>query len=375
MIALQNLVRTLRSLGGGGEAGHGPIGLEIANEKLHMVQFSAGEPPPVILAAVSLAYAGGREALLADPKKLKALIDRARSTRPFRGNHVVSSMPAGDVRTISLTCQKAADQSEAEALVTALRERMPQELDESVVDYIPIRNQDGETSEKSAVVAIARRERVIGYLEALQGAGMQVDALDIGPAALTRLVASMGDNVRYANALLINFGRERSFLSLIWGRRLMLDRDVAFGENQLVARLAKALDMAPALALDMLYRQGFEASGSRAGAQDAEIARTVTEVLRPEFAGLAGEVGRTLIYAASKTRGQSVERIYLMGSIARYPGIAGLVEALVSMPVEVLNPFSVFTARSGGAVLAELDPIAGIGMAAGLALRGMQKNG
>lgn len=373
MLALQSLVKTLRGLAT--SVSYGPIGLEIATEKLHMVQFSVGEPPPTIQAAVSLPYSGGRDALLADRKKLKALIDRARSARPFRGNTVVSSMPASDVRTISLNCQKTADQSEGEAVVKALRERLPQEIDDSVVDYIPIRGQDGESAEKSAVVAIAKRVRVVEYLDALQSAGLQVDALDIGPAALTRLVASMGSNVRYSNALLVNFGQERSFMSLIWGRRLMLDRDVEFGEHQLVARLAKTLDMAPALAVDLLYRHGFDTAGPRAGANDAEIARTVSEILRPEFAALAGEVSRTLIYAASKTRGQSVERIYLMGSVARYPGVAGLLEQLVSMPVEVLNPFSVYSAAPDASILAELDPIAGIGMAAGLALRGLADHG
>jgi type IV pilus assembly protein PilM len=368
MTAFQRLSQTLRSLARG--AAGGPIGLDIATEKLHMVQLTADDDPPVILAAISLPYAGGRDALLADRKKLKALIDRARSARPFRGNIVVSSLPQSDLKTMALTYQRAAGQSEAEAIITELRDRLKEEIDDSVVDYIGIHSHDGQSAEKNAVVAIARRDRVLAYLEVLESAGLRVDALDFGPAALTRLVASMGQDVSHANALLINFGKERSYLSLIWGRRLMLDREVEFGETRLVMRLAKTLDMAQALAADLLYRHGFHDVGAEAGTDEAEITRTTTEVLRPEFSALAGEVAQTLIYAASKTRGQSVERIYLMGSAARYPRIASLIEGLVSMPVEVLNPFTVFTARPDAYVLAELDPIAGIGMATGLALRG-----
>lgn len=367
MTALQRLSRTLHSLARG--AACGPIGLDIAAEKLHMVQLYAEDDPPVILAAISLPYTGGRDALLADRKKLRSLIDRARFARPFRGNVVVSSLAQSDLRTMVLTYRQAAGQSESDAIVKELRERLKEEIDDSIVDYIGIRSHDAESAEKDAVVAIARRDRVLAYLDALQGAGLEVDALDIGPAALTRLVASMGSSMCYTNALLINFGQERSYLSLIWGRRLMLDRDIEFGESRLVTRLSKTLDMAPALAAELLYRHGFQCAGAEFAADEAEINRTTTEVLRPEFLALAGEVAQTLIYAASRTRGRSVERIYLMGSVARYPRVASLIEGLVSMSVEVLNPFSVFTARPDASVLEELDPIAGIGLATGLALR------
>lgn len=373
MSTFQRLARTLRSMTRGPAAG--PIGLDIAAEKLHMVQFTAGDEPPVIGAAVSLPYAGGRDALLADRKSLKALIERARSDRPFRGNTVVSCLPQGDLKTLALTYQQAAGQSEDEAIVGELRNRLKDELDNSVIDYIKVRSHEGEGAEKSAVVAIAPRERVLTYLEVLASAGLQVCALDIGPAALARLVASMGQDVCHANALVINFGKERSYLSLIWGRRLMLDREVDFGETRLVTRLAQTLNMAQALATDLLYRHGFGGVGSKTGTHAAEIARTTTEVLRPEFSALAGEVAQTLIYAASRTRGQSVERIYLMGGVARYPHIGSLIEGLVSTPVEVLNPFGVFTARADACVLAQLEPIAGIGLATGLALRGYVRHG
>ena len=97
-------------------------------------------------------------------------------------------------------------------------------------------------------------------------------------------------------------------------------------------------------------------------AKAREIARTVREVLQPEFAEFAAEVGKTLIYTASRTRGQSVERLFLLGSVARYPGIERVVQELVGVPAEVVNPFSVFTARPGAADRADLDPIAGIGL-------------
>src|SRR6266568_4008257 len=71
----------------------------------------------------------------------------------------------------------------------------------------------------------------------------------------------------------------------------------------------------------------------------------LTQVLRPQFLALKAEVSKTLIYAASKTRGETVDKIFLVGGVARCPGIAELMSQDLSKPVEVLNPFSIFPHR------------------------------
>ncbi len=349
-----------------------PIGLDVANEKLHMVQFESSSRPPLVRAAISLAYEGSREALLSDTERFKALVKRALARRPFRGSSVVSCLPQPDIRIMTMAYHRAAGEDDTVAIVKSLRERIKGELDESVVDYVAVHGDDAPSAERSAIVAVARRDRVVAYLELLRGAGLEVTALDIGPAALARLVSTLGDGTDCANALLVNFGQGKSYMSVIWGRRLMLDRDIDFSEGRLVARLEKILNIPGPEALRLLYQHGYRS------AQDAaakEITQTLIEVLRADFAALAAEINKTLIYTASKTRGLAVERIYLLGSVARHPGIADLIQGLVAVPVKVINPFDVFAVRQDATVLAELDPIAGIGLATGLALRGSDDSG
>jgi Tfp pilus assembly PilM family ATPase len=76
------------------------------------------------------------------------------------------------------------------------------------------------------------------------------------------------------------------------------------------------------------------------------------------------------VYVASRTRGSSVSRVYLNGSVARYANIQQRIAELVQLPVEVLNPFAAFPAAPGA------DPgghlMHGIALAAGLALRGVE---
>jgi Tfp pilus assembly PilM family ATPase len=66
-----------------------------------------------------------------------------------------------------------------------------------------------------------------------------------------------------------------------------------------------------------------------------------------------------------------VDQIYLLGSAGRYPGVDRLMQQLLSIPVEVLNPFRTFRSPIPAASLDRLMPIAGIALACGLGLRGL----
>jgi type IV pilus assembly protein PilM len=347
----------------------GPIGLDLAAEKMHLVQMEHSAAGWRIRAAVSVAYPTTRKDLLAKPSQLKQFVSKALAKRPFKGKQVVSCLPYDDIEILFISFKQAEGQSVSDAVVRELRERVKDKLEDSVVDFLSIRDDSNQHGEKNAIVAIAQKQKVMDYLATLQQAGLEPIALDIGPAALGRLVANLPSNKTHPNVLLVNFGRDKTYLSVIWGKRLMLDREIDFGESRLIARACKSLNINEEMASKLLYEQGMFSHHSAAATDD--FSRTLTEVLRPEFSALAEEVNKTLIYTASVTRGSSVEQAYLLGSVARYPQAASFMQNLLSVPVEVLNPFSSFASNDNAALQTELDPIAGIALASGLCLRGM----
>jgi type IV pilus assembly protein PilM len=350
-----------------------PIGLELGSERVHLVQFADDGTGRVLRAAASLPLPLPREALLADAGALKALVHDALRTHGFKGRRVVSCLPSPQLRIfpVSVTVGEGAD--EAAAFSAELRARLGAEIDDAVVDYLPVRGDDAEPRRRDALVALARRDAVMAYLTALERAGLEVAALDIGPAALARLVAHVNGedaDTPHPNVLAINFGRQRSYLSVIWGRRLLLDREIEFAESTLLARVSGALGVDEAMARQLLTHKGLPDGTQPAGA-DAEISRTLAEVLRPEFGALVAEVNKTLIYIASRSRGRSVDRVYVLGSVGRYPGADRLLQGLLSIPVSVLDPFERFRSLVSAAELGRLEPVAGIALACGLALRGV----
>jgi type IV pilus assembly protein PilM len=348
-----------------------PIGVDFAAQRLNLLQADASRQAPTVRAVASLAYPVERAQLLADPKLLKNFVREALAAAPFAGRRVISVLGPSEVRILPLTVHVAGGQTEAQAVAKAVRDQLGAAAAESVVDYYAVRSVEAAGPEKQVLAAVASSGTVLAYLEALRGAGLEPVALDIGPAAIARLLAAMQDDYEQS-VLLINFGASKSYLTVIWGRRLMLDREIDFGEMQLVDRLSRALGLTGEVALALLREHGI---GTPAGAQhqpsggQPDIGRTVREILYQEFAALAEELVRTQVYVASRTRGSAISRVYLNGSVARYRHIQQRVEELVRLPVELLDPFKAFEGAPPGTPGG--SDTHGIALAAGLALRGV----
>lgn len=373
MKSLGHLVEPLSRLVG---TGRGVIGLDLSAERLNIVQFDDAAEAPVLRAAASIPYGVGREQLLADPKALRQLLREAFDSHGFKGRRVMTCLPASELRIFPISVALAPGQDEAAAVAADLRTRLGAELDTAVVDYMPIRGDDSAPTQRDALVALAPRDRVLAYLNALERAGLEVAALDIGPAALARLIAQVNQadaRAEHPHTLALNFGRHRSHICVVWGRRLVLDREIEFSEQAVLNRVTRSLGVDETMAQRLLLEKGLgvDAQGS---ADDADIARTLAEVLRPDFAALVAEVNKTLIYTASRSRGRGVDQVYLLGSAGRYPGVDRMMQSLLSIPVEVLNPFRVFRSPMAVGELDRMRPIAGIALACGLGLRGLRSH-
>ena len=373
--SLQSLISPLFKNGFGTQFS---IGLDVGFDRLNLVQMEYLAGKPHIRAIASIAFTCEREALLNNPKELKALLKQAYAAHPFKGKRVVSCLPVEQMKIITISYKHTEGQTDAEAVVIELRDRYKEELDNLVVDFMTLRQDYSDSVKREALVAVAPRDKVIKYLDWLSNAGLTVDALDIGPAALTRLVCHSGaihvpDYPKLPNVLLINFGASASFLTIIWGRRLMLDRSIEFSENRMFARMQQVLDMPEPLMIRLLYESADDAESPVDSL--SEINQMVTEVLRPEINLLLQEVNKTLIYMASKTRGKSVDQIYLTGRVARYTGILNYLREQLHVSVDILDPVEVFASDKYQVNGHTLGTMAGMAMTTGLALRGVPEHG
>ena len=363
----QSIAGLIRRVGAGKTTAR-PIGADFAATRLNLVQAERRGERWHLQAAASRAYPMPREALLANPRELQRFVNATLAEAPFQGRRVVAALSPADVRIVPLTVQVAQGQTEAQAVARAAAEQLGERAPQHVVDYYQVRGADQDGGERQVLLAAAPTAGVLDFLEMLESARLTPVALDIGPAAIGRLLAVLhGSDVGQSVALL-NFGTRKSYLTVIWGRRLMLDREIAFGEDMLAGAVADALDLPHDTAASLLREHGI---GAREAVPDngphGELRRAMRAILHPACQALADELAHTQVYVASRTRGSSISRLYLNGSLARYPDIGARMGELIDVPVHLLDPYDAFPApATGDSSRAESTAIA---LATGLALR------
>jgi Tfp pilus assembly PilM family ATPase len=338
----------------------------MAREAIHLVQLDSHAGRVTAIRGWASLPLPSADDLLQSPKRLRFLLRKALESGGFRGRRVVTAMPHGKVKIHSLTYRPSRERSDAEDIVSLMEERLDGALADHVLDFLPVR--DGAADgERLALVAVSRREDVIAYLELLRRAGLDVVALEVGPAAIRRLVCSMSPGGDPENVLVINTGDSASFMTMISGRRLLFDQEIDFGERTLLARISSSLDMPESIVRDVVAKGALDSTAGP-GLNEASLATAIVDILRPELKRLVAEIERAFLYAASETRGIGARRVYLAGSLARWPGADRQLAAIARLPVtNIPDPLAVLTAEARSAVPAQALPE--IAVATGLALR------
>lgn len=353
------------------------IGLDLGLEKLNMVQvdFKSGEP--IIIAASSDYHNSNYENLVEQPEQFKALIKTAFKSSGFIGHNVVATVPSSFLKIIFLNFECKPHEIESQAMLNALKQRIEGKITEYVIDYLPINPHSSEQVNRVALVALAKHEAVEEFLDLLHNSGLSVEALEVGPIAIKRLVASITQSKNIQKVLTINFGTQNSYLTVIWNNELLLDREIDFGMDNIIDAIAKAFDIDSRTALKVLHEYGlneeeaaeFPADSELDEIDDSSMTTVLLDILNPIFFQLSEEIKDVLVYVASETRGGAVELIYLMGSLSRVSSADQVIDRLISIPVQTINPFFGLSTENKDNLLNDLGPLSGVAVATGLSMR------
>lgn len=355
----------------------GPIGLHFAEEQVHAVQLRQLSSGKFFLRAwASARYPESRDDTLATPSRLQRVMTKLLQRGRFTGRDTVTALPPAMSRMTSLNYQVTGKTSDGEAILRLMESRLAGPIADYVIDFLPVRS-DPNSRDRVALVATSKRSDVLSFLENLQQAGMEVSELEVGPAAINRLINLLprAENSR-GNVLVINYGAEQSYITLMSGRRLLMDKEVNFGSRLLIDQIARSLDVTPAMAEEMAVREGLSQQLDKPFGATVQLTaddlNPLVEIVRPVFAPLAEEVRRACLYAASESQGDVVEQVYTVGSIARWPGADKLLSEIARLPVAASLPLTAIFDTDDATGMAGYPGIGpDLATATGLALRGL----
>ncbi len=337
------------------------IGLYLEEQALTVVQLRRGGALPQYRAAQRLPLPAPLPALLSQPKRLRATLKEALKQTGCQGQQVVCNLPEGDFKTLALNYRLQPHQDEDASVLTALRERLGDELGQTVIDYILVRPGQSHNPERTAFAVVANQQQVLNYLGALEGCGLSVQALEVPPVSLKRLVSAMPIAALNENLLIVHIGTHKTYLIALWGKRLLFARELAFSTLTLAQQLAQALEVPPATAAEMLLQP----------VSDPQTAfnSDLLDILKPAFYRLGDEINKALIYVASETRGGSIQHVHLCGPLACLKEMPHLVGQILNIATDGLDPAHILPWPAQTAAARIHQACGQLAIATGMALR------
>ncbi|MFK8067954.1 MAG: pilus assembly protein PilM [Gammaproteobacteria bacterium] len=353
----------------------GPIGLDFGSDHLKMVQADFVKGNPVIRSAIVMPYPTNKKDLYESPADLKKMIREARSKGGFHGNRAVVTMPPEKLQFVSLEYKCMPSKDPDEAVIEAIKERFGDQIKSSVIDFLHIRPEHKEQIDRTALAAVAQKSSVVSFLELIRKSGLDVDRLEIGPVAINRLMGAINPNERDQINLVINFGLYKSYATVLWGRRLLLDRELSFGCETGAKVLSEALEISKQEAKELLARHGIKVASKVVAGMDYDevsIEETVADILKPVLQNFANEIKRLMLYVASRTRGRTVNESYMFGSVLDWPGVDRILSDMTGITFKTTQPFYGFATSKHAAKIVDVTELRGIAVATGLALLGLE---
>ena len=298
------------------------------------------------------------------PVVTATLLEALKKCSPFpvTDGQVVASIPETQSFVRVLDLPEMSDREVDEAVQWAVRQHIPFDLERVYLDWQPVPQVD-ETKRKQVLVGAVQRDVVDPLIQVLDGAGLQVVALELEAQAIARSLLPR-DAAGVHGVLILDLGATSTNVIFYDGGALRYTASIQVGGDDLTQKLAQQLHLQPNVAAEKKALIGVEKSSG----EEAQIA----SALREATFDLLKKVERTVReMTAQVQQDHFVRAILLSGGAANLPGIREVIaEVFPGLAVEVGNPWTnIYTGeREGKAPLSPQDASHFV-TALGLALR------
>ncbi|NNG02245.1 MAG: pilus assembly protein PilM [Desulfobacteraceae bacterium] len=365
-----------------------PIGVDLADQYVYAAQFKKNANGPVIRGLYDRMLDKGLFEWTADDPdldaefsgQLTAIFKEIRTSDDFADRRIVLKLPAHLLFTFPVTFELEEEATVEAAIVRECRRYLSFPLEEAVIDYPGIdRMADGDTPRYRASIIAVRRDQVEKYLSLASSAGLVVEAIDYGMAALFRLHHHLYP-IKPKPMILCNLGYRQSLLAIVTADNILAQRAVTWGFHDIAERIRSNFELPAASGslaglirtCGLRYetgRHGQDAPGdnsSDTSMGDMDVHRTVYQVLAPYVDELIHELHQIIAYVRSETRHTAFESIALYGQGSDVHHLDQYLESRLGIPTRCINPM---TKISAGEKSVDSSGAANYAIALGLGLR------
>lgn len=237
---------------------------------------------------------------------------------------------------------------------------IPFDINEVNIDYQRLESDSDEQESQDVLLVAVKRDMVNDYLAVINESGMEPVIMDIDAFCTQNMFEMSVEPQKGKVHALVNIGASVININIVRNGNSIFTRDIGIGGNHFTEEIQKQLGVSFDEAEQLKVTLG---SGSE---KDAEI----REIFDSISSSIALEIQRSLDFFTATSSVGNISKVYLCGGGSKTPGLIGVIESQIGIPVEAINPFNNIEINPKNFELDYIQDIAPLaGVAVGLALR------
>ena len=323
------------------QRGFGPIGLELGNRAVQLMQCTADRKRLIEAVRWELP----RATPASGPDRHRALVEaiqQARQGRKFRGRDVVACLSARELFVQNIRVAKGPAAELGRIIQQEAISRLPFPAGEADLRFLSAGEvRQGDQFRREVILLACHRPVIDEILSVLDEVGLRAVALDVEPAALLRAYVKQfrRDDDKTRRVMFVRVGSFNTTVVIAQGTDAFFVKYVDVGGDQLDDAVAAHLKISPEEAASLRWNNG----DRRADQQDPEIAATVAQATRGVVERLIGELALCMRYHSVAFRGQSIHCLILGGADATQ-SMVDVLGPRLDLKCELGDPLRIFEA-------------------------------
>ncbi len=315
------------------------VGVDVSSSAVKILQLSGSMDNPKVerYAVEPLAANAVVDNSIAEVDMVSAAISKAFNKAGVKVKGAATAVSGSSVITkiIQMPSELTDEELEVQLELDA-NQFIPYPIEEVSLDFCVLGPVEGNKDVNNVLIASSRSENVDVFIEAFQGAGLELKVVDVEAFAIERCFNLVKGNYGIDDdevVALFDIGSNTMTMHAMHKRTGIYSREQAFGGRQLTEEIMQR------------YGLSYEEAGL-AKRQGGLPESYESEVLQSFKDTLVQQISRALQFFFSATEFGNVDRILLGGGCAAIVDIDALVEDQIGVPTEVINPVGNFKLSS-----------------------------
>jgi type IV pilus assembly protein PilM len=312
----------------------GPIGVDIGSRSIKMIQFDAAQ---------TRVWEAARWDLPAEPalnqdrldERIVESLRRAMEGRRFRGREAVFSLGSSNLFVQNIRVAQASGDELTKIVHFEAAGRLPYSREEAEIRYIDADTiRQGDSIRREVILMACHKPVLDRMVHVAERAGLQPMAVNPEPLAILRSYSRQlrRDEDQKRRIMYVNVGASNTLVVIACGMEAVFIKYLDIGGRLLDSAVSKHVKLSLIDAASLRSRNGDGRAGS-----DPEVAKSITESIRPIQDRLAHELSLCMRYYSVTFRSETLQQCLIGGGEAN-DALVEWLGARLDLPCELGDP-------------------------------------